>query len=107
MKKNKVKTPKKRNLTKAELTEYLHLIQVCNVQSWKAGQIKANTALIPNGQEVAKTEEAIARLLENSKNNWLSYVLIQCGIPSGQSVNINSKTGEIVDVVGKVEEKAE
>ena len=60
-------------------------------------QIMGNTALIPDGQNVAKTQEAIANLLENSKNNWISQVLTSCGVPKGQSVNINSATGEIVD----------
>ncbi len=91
----------RRDLTVQELKEYNELIKVCNMQHWKAGQINSNTALIPNGQDVGKTEEAIAKLLENSKNNWLSHILSDCGIPVGQSVNINTETGEIKEVVKK------
>ena len=104
IKKGLIKGPiKYRNLDKKELHEYLELIKVCSAQHWKAAMIANNTALIPNGIEVSKIETAIAVLLENSKNNWLSRVLANCGVPLGQSVNINSTTGKIE--FAKVEEK--
>ena len=108
IKKGKIETPtkiEKRNLNETELKEYLGLVTVCNAQHWRAHQIAGNTALIHNGIEVRKTEESIAKLLENSKNNWLSRVLVNCGVGLGQSVNINSKTGEIKEAEEKLEKK--
>ena len=89
---------KRRNLNPQELKEYIELVKLCNAEHWKAGIFTGNTAIIHNGKEVAKQQESIARLLENSKNNWLSRVLAVCGIPLGQAVNINSETGEIKEV---------
>lgn len=93
----------KRGLNKQELREYLELVKLCNAQHWKANMITGNTALINNGQETAKTEADIAKLLENSKNNWLSRVLVSCGISIGQAVEINSETGEIKEKTEKTE----
>ena len=87
----------RRGLTPQELQEYLELLRVTNAQHWRTGQIRSNTALVHNGKEVLQTEESISELLEANKNNWLSQVLITCGVPIGQAVNINSETGEIVD----------
>jgi len=86
---------KKRDLTQQELKEYIELLRVCNAQHWRTAQIKANTSLVHNGLEVVKTEESVSVLLETNKNNWLSQVLISCGVPAGQAVNINSETGAI------------
>lgn len=106
IKKGLVEAPKKRrNLNKQELQEYLEILRFCNGERWKAMQISGNTALVPNGQEVAKTQEAIANLLDNTKNNWLSQVLTECGVPKGQAVNINSVTGEIQDTKTEIEKK--
>lgn len=85
----------KRNLTEQGLQEYLAIVNACNAQHWKASMIAGNTALINNGLEVTKTENDIAKLLENSKQNWLSRVLVSCGWSIGIAVEINSKTGEI------------
>lgn len=104
-KKGVVETPVlRRGLTKEELREYIELLKLCNSQAWRMMQIKSNTALIHNGIEVAHTEEDITKLLENAKNNWLSQVLTACGVPTGQSVNINSETGEVVDTDAKPDE---
>jgi hypothetical protein len=63
-----------------------------------AGQIAGNTALVPNGQEVAKQFEAIARLMENLKSQWLSQKIASMGYPNAGMINISIKTGEIIPV---------
>lgn len=97
----------KKPLSKSDLAEYIQLVNLCNAQHWRADLVAGNTALIYNGQETAKTEADIAKLLENSKNNWLSNVLAGCGIPLGQAVEVNMKTGEIREVSQKEEEPVE
>lgn len=62
---------------------------------WEAAQIKANTALVPDGQKVAEQAEAIARLLENVKDQWLASKLTECGYPDGTKCTINLSTGVI------------
>ena len=84
-----------RPLTKAELQELLALTNLVSTEKFKAFQISGNTALIPRGQEVAKEQDAIARLMENVKNSWTSSKLTECGVPKNQAVNINQETGEI------------
>lgn len=99
--KDEVKHIERRGLNAQELQEYLELLRVTNAQHWRTGQIKSNTALVHNGLDVLKTEESISELLEANKNNWLSQVLMGCGVPAGQAVNINSETGEVVDAEQK------
>ena len=72
--------------------EELHRIALS--YSLVAGQIAGNTALIPNGQEVAKQFEAIARLMQNTKDQILRQKVANMGFPSGK-VTVNIKTGEI------------
>lgn len=95
----------RRNLNAEELREYIRMVELVNAQLWKAMQIKSNTALVPNGIEIAAQEEAIHRLLDNAKNQWISQVLIRCGVPAGVSVNINSITGKIEEKEKELEEK--
>lgn len=97
--KKAVEKIERRNMSEAELKEYISLVQVCNTQHWRAKMIAMNTALIPEGADTAKREEAIGNVLQNSLNNWLSRTLVSCGIALGQSVNINTNTGEIVEVL--------
>lgn len=85
----------RRNLNKAELREYIGLVTLCNNQRWKSMQISHNTALIFEGQKVAKLEESITNLLDNARNNWIAQVLQDCGVPPGQAVSIDNETGVI------------
>jgi hypothetical protein len=85
-----------RNFTPAELLELQEMIRIANARRFEAAQIKANTALVPNGQMVADQTEAIARLLENVKNQYVSSKLQECGYPQGTRCDINMTTGEIV-----------
>ena len=85
----------KRNLSPQELREYLQLVTISNTERWKAIQYANNTALLPNGKELAKQQEAIANLLHNSIENWISHTLQECGVQPGQAVNINSTTGVV------------
>ena len=85
----------KRNLNQQELQEYIEMVKLCNNQRWKTMLITGNTALIPDGLNMAKYESAVTNLLDNSRNNWISQLLVKCGVPSGQSIKIDSETGVI------------
>ena len=88
----------------AELTELNALISLVACEKFKAIQIKGNTALIPDGQKYCEQQEAVARLMENVKQNWVSQKLTELGYEKGLNVQINGKTGEIILEV-KPEEK--
>ena len=90
----------KRNLTPVEMMELQEMIRLSNSKRFEATQIKGNTALIPRGQEVAAEAEAVARLLENAKNQFVSQLLVQCGYPAGTKCSLNLTTGEIVPEAG-------
>lgn len=88
----------KRNLTQQELTELQEMQRLVNQRKFEAIQIKANTALIPRGQEVAEELDAIARLLENTKDRWFSSKLIECGYAPGAQIALDLSTGELSSV---------
>ena len=86
----------KRNLTPAEIMELQEMIRLSNAKNFEAKQIRGNTALIPRGQEVATETEAVARLLENAKNLFVSQLLKQCGYEEGTKCSLNLSSGEII-----------
>lgn len=84
-----------RELTQAELEEFQELHKLARLEAFKAAQVKANTALIPDGQKVAEQYLAISRLMENVKNQWFSQKLVELGYAQDQMVNMDIKTGKI------------
>ena len=88
--------PAKRGLTAQEVLELQEIVRLVNARNFEATQIKANTALIPDGQKVAEQIEAIARLLENVKNQWVAQKLSECGYDAGTKCNINLSSGAII-----------
>lgn len=89
--------PVKRNFTPDEALQLQEMNRIVSAKKWEADLVRGNTALVPNGQEVASTFEAIARLCENEKNRWVSVKLSECGYANGAKVNINLFTGEITE----------
>lgn len=88
-----VKEP--RGFTEEELKELQELVRVAAIEKFKASQVKANTALVPNGKEVAEQLEAVSRLVENFKDQWLGAKLQELGYPQGSQVGVDSRTGLI------------
>lgn len=87
-------TPK-RNLTHEETMELHAMVNYVNAKKFEAAQIKGNTALIPDGQKVAEQSDAIAGLLDNAKNLWVSRKLVACGYPEDTKCQINLTDGSI------------
>ena len=86
----------KRNFNPQELLELQELQRLVNARRFEAAQIKANTALVPRGKEIAEEIEAIARVMENSKNLYVAQKLVECGYESGTKCDINFNTGEVI-----------
>jgi hypothetical protein len=86
----------KRNFTPEESMELLELNRIVSARKFEAAQIAGNTTLIPNGQKVAEQTTAIAALLDNAKNLWVSQKVVECGYPQDTKCSINLSTGEIV-----------
>ena len=95
-KKEMIKEVMKRNLTPEETLQLQEMIKLINARKFEAEQIKNNTALVPDGQKVAEQIEAIARLLDNVRNQYVSQKLVECGYGAGQKCNINLGSGEII-----------
>lgn len=87
-------TPK-RDFNPQEVVELQEMMRLINSRKFEAAQVKANTALVPRGKEIAEELEAIARLIENIKNQFVSLKLEECGYPNGTKCNINMTSGEI------------
>jgi hypothetical protein len=85
-------------LSESDRLEFEELHRIALSYSFIAGQIKGNTALIPEGQKVAEQYEAIARLMENSKNQWMGQKLASMGYPNTVKVSIDIKTGNITPI---------
>jgi len=86
----------KRHLTPTEALELQEMQRLVTGRKFEAAQIKGNTALVPDGQKAAEQAAAIAALLDNAKNLWLSQKLLECGYPAGAKCDINLSTGEII-----------
>ena len=93
---DKLMPPARRDFTPQEVLELNDMQRLVNARKWEAAQIGGNTALIPRGQEVAKEVDAIARLLDNVKNNWVSHKLLECGYAVDTKCSINLSTGAII-----------
>jgi len=80
-----------RILPKHLLTELQHRVQLTNEAWYVHKLVSTNTALVPNGQDVAKTLEAIARLLDNDKNQYVTVALKEAGYtyPENATVSID------------------
>ena len=86
----------RRNFTPQETLELQEMQRAVNAKKFEAAQIKGNTALVPNGQRVAEESDAVARLLENVKNQYVSQKLVECGYPNDTKCSINLTDGTIV-----------
>lgn len=98
MKKGISTTPgvERRNFNAQEIMELNMMQTMINQEKFKASNIKSNSALVPRGKEVAEECEAIARLLENARNQYVSAKLVECGYLPGTRCDINFATGEII-----------
>lgn len=94
----------KRSLTPEETLELQEMQRLVNGRRFEAAQVKGNTALVPRGQEIAAELDALARLLENAKNLWVSQKLLSCGYAQNSLCTINLTTGEILE--SKLEDHA-
>jgi len=98
IKKNKESPSNKkviRDFTPMEVYELNEMQKLINSYKFISKQVETNTALVPRGQELVKEYEAIATVMENTKNLYVSNKLIECGYESGTKCDINLSTGEI------------
>lgn len=85
----------KRNLLPAECAQLMEMNRAINTRRWEIAEIKGNTALVPNGQELVKQLEAVCNLLETSCLSITQTLLFKCGYPAGTKCDLNLSTGEI------------
>lgn len=98
---------KQRKLTKKEIQEFQELNRIAAHYKFVALQIKGNTALIEDGQKVAKQFESITNLMENVKGEWFSNKLRELGYQPNQRVSINIGTGQITKLKEPFKDKTE
>jgi hypothetical protein len=85
----------KRNLSPEELIVFNEMRRAADMREYEAGQVHANTALVPHGKQVAEQLAAIAQLLRNAQQAYLSSKLLECGYSMQEKVSINLTTGVI------------
>ena len=85
-------------LSEVDRAEFEELFRMAMTYNFIASQIKANTALVPEGQRVASEYEAIARLLENAKNQFIGQKLVDMGYPQTTQVRVDIKSGVITPI---------
>lgn len=88
-----------RQFNASEVLELQELHRLVSSRTFEAKQVRGNTALIPDGARVAEQLESIARLLDNTKQHWISQKLAECGWPTSVRVSIDLKTGLIIPEV--------
>lgn len=86
----------KRNFSPDEIVELQEMQRLVNSRRFEAAQVNGNTALIPDGQKVGEQLDAITRLLENVKNQYVSQKLVECGYGKDEKCNISLTTGEVI-----------
>ncbi len=91
-----IQTPQQ--LSEADRAEFEELFRMATSYNFIASQIKGNTALVPEGQRVASEYEAIARLLENAKNQFIGQKLHKMGYPQTAQVKVDIKSGIITPI---------
>ncbi|WP_429038063.1 hypothetical protein [Bradyrhizobium elkanii] len=85
-------------MTAAELLELRQITLSMQHELFKAELMERNTAVIPNGQEAAKQQRAIATLLVNARTEWISFKITELGYPVGTNCSVDIQTGEIKPV---------
>ena len=90
-----IPAPTKRNFTAEETLQLQEMLRAISIYKFVSSQVKGNTALVPRGKEVAEETDAVARVLENSKNLWVSQKLLDCGYAANTMCNINLSDGSI------------
>jgi hypothetical protein len=85
-------------LPEVDRAEFEELFRMAMSYNFIASQIKNNTALVPDGQRVASEYEAVARLLENAKNQFIGQKLVDMGYPQTSQVKVDIKTGIITPI---------
>lgn len=82
-------------LTEQELVELRELQRIAASEMLKANVIRGNTALVPNGQEVATQFEAVARVMSNYRDQFMASAFTRHGYKNGEPLSIDLKTGKI------------
>ena len=94
-----------KKLSAQNLKELQELTRLVNGEKFKLIQIIGNTALIPNGTQMARQQEAITSLLENQKAQWTGTILAGMGYAPNEKVSIDLITGKIKNVESTNSEK--
>lgn len=84
-----------RDFTPMEVYELNEMQKLINSYKFIAKQVESNTALVPRAQEIVKEYEAMATVMENTKNLYVASKLVECGYESGTKCDINLSSGEI------------
>jgi len=74
------------------LLEWYRMEQTFRVAAKK---INENSALVEDGQKLARQFEGVARMLENERNHWIGVKLAEMGYPKEFEVEIDFRTGLI------------
>jgi exonuclease III len=84
-----------KNLNKEQLKVLRAIRKVVEAERFKADQIKGNTSLLYNGQELSKEYSGVATLMENTEKNILANILTKLGYEQGKNYAVDLETGVV------------
>jgi hypothetical protein len=85
-------------LSSEQMNELHEIKRIENMFKFVSELIKMNSALVPQGQEIAKQFECIGLLVTNNKNQYVADLLTAMGYAKDSKVNINTQTGVITPI---------
>lgn len=87
--------PAPRKMTAQEVMELQELHRAASIWQFIGAQVKANSALVPRGQQFAEEAAAVGRLIANVKAQWISAKLLELGYPPDAKCSLDLMTGEV------------
>jgi hypothetical protein len=88
----------KKRLSKPDLRDAQELQRLAGSFAYVAQAIGRNTLQVPRGKDMKAHYEAVTRLLEQEKKEFIAAALLRAGCKDKETVTVNLETGEISPV---------
>lgn len=91
----------KKRLNKTDLADAQELQRLTSYFKRVALLIGNNTALIEDGKKVKNQYEAIVKLLEQDKQDFIAAALVRAGLKNRETAQVDLQTGAITIIPGE------
>lgn len=79
----------KHKLLETELTDLRAIHDTIKKAHWQLSLVKENTAFVHQGQDWAKTQEGIIKLLENAREEYIRQVCVRLKVEGKVSIDLD------------------